>query len=181
MTVSESSLNIETLSQRIYSIRSLNVILDADLAELYGVTTKRLNEQVKRNLDRFPPDFMFQLDDEEHAILRSQIATSNTGRGGRRYLPYAFTEHGAIMAATVLNSAKAIEMSVFVVRTFVHLRRMLMAHKELAEKLNALERTVSTHDQALAGLINALRELMQAPNPQNRPIGFTADIDGGGQ
>jgi len=98
MTVSESSLNIETLSQRIYSIRSLNVILDADLAELYGVTTKRLNEQVKRNLDRFPPDFMFQLDDEEHAILRSQIATSNTGRGGRRYLPYAFTEHGAIMA-----------------------------------------------------------------------------------
>ena len=85
------------------------------------------------------------------------------------------------MAATVLNSAKAIEMSVFVVRTFVHLRRMLMAHKELAEKLNALERTISTHDQALAGLINALRELMQAPNPQNRPIGFTADIDGSGQ
>lgn len=181
MTVSESSLNIETLSQRIYSIRSLNVILDADLAELYGVTTKRLNEQVKRNLDRFPPDFMFQLDEDEHAILRSQIATSNTGRGGRRYLPYAFTEHGAIMAATVLNSPKAIEMSVFVVRTFVHLRETFLAHKELAEKLNVLERTVSTHDQAIAGLINAIRELMRPPHPQNRPIGFTADIDGGGQ
>lgn len=181
MTTPESPITMETLSHRIYGIRGLKVMLDADLAELYGVTTKRFNEQVKRNLARFPPDFMFQLEEEEYAALRSQFATSNSGRGGRRYLPYAFAEHGAIMAATVLNSAKAIEMSVFVVRAFVRLREMLLAHQELAEKLDALERTVSTHDQAIAGLINAIRELMQSPRPQNRPIGFTADIDGGGQ
>ncbi|WP_275077620.1 ORF6N domain-containing protein [Acidithiobacillus thiooxidans] len=136
---------------------------------------------VKRNSDRFPSDFMFQLDDEEYAALRSQFATSNTGRGGRRYLPYAFTEHGAIMAATVLNSAKAIEMSVFVVRAFVQLREILATHQELAEKLDALERTVSTHDQAIAGLINAIRELTHTPPSRSRPIGFTADIHGDGQ
>jgi phage regulator Rha-like protein len=124
---------------------------------------------------------MFQLDDEEHAALRSQIATSNTGRGGRRYPPYAFTEHGAIMAATVLNSTKAIEMSVFVVRAFVQLREMLSTHKDLAVKLEALERTISTHDQAIAGLVNVIRELMHTPDTTGRPIGFTADIDGGGQ
>jgi len=153
-------------------------MLDADLAELYGVTTKRLNEQVKRNTDRFPPDFLFQLDEAEDAALRSQIATSNTGRGGRRYLPWAFTEHGAIMAATVLNSSKAIEMSVFVVRAFIQLREMLSTHKELAEKLDALERTVSCHDQAIAGLINAIRDLTRIPETKSRPIGFTANIDG---
>ena len=176
-----SPIPVESIVSRIFLIRGQKVMLDSDLASLFGVPTKRFNEQIKRNHSRFPSDFMFQVTQEEFDSLKSQIATSNAGRGGRRSLPFVFTEHGAIMAATVLNSAKAIEMSVFVVRTFVHLRRMLMAHKELAEKLNALERTVSTHDQALAGLINALRELMQAPNPQNRPIGFTADIDGGGQ
>jgi phage regulator Rha-like protein len=181
MPIPKSAIVVEALSHQIYVIRGQKVMLDADLAELYGVTTKRFNEQVKRNLDRFPSDFMFQLDDEEHAALRSQTATSNIGRGGRRYPPYVFTEHGAIMAATVLNSAKAIEMSVFVVRAFVQLREMLSTHKELAEKLDALERTVSTHDQAIAGLINAIRELMRAPDTKSRPIGFTADIDGGGQ
>lgn len=181
MPIPKSAIVVEALSHQIYVIRGQKIMLDADLAELYGVTTKRFNEQVKRNLDRFPPDFMFQLDDEEHAALRSQIATSNIGRGGRRYPPYAFTEHGAIMAATVLNSAKAIEMSVFVVRAFIQLREMLSTHKELAGKLDALERTVSTHDQAIAGLINAIRELMRPSSTQNRPIGFTADIDGDGQ
>ncbi|MGC9208168.1 ORF6N domain-containing protein [Acidithiobacillus sp.] len=172
-------LQVEALAQRIYRIRGQRVLLDADLAELYGVPTKRLNEQIKRNPDRFPPDFLFQLSEEEHAALRSQLATSNTGRGGRRYLPYAFTEHGAIMAATVLNSPRAIEMSVFVVRAFVRLREMLSTHQELAEKLDALERTVSTHDQAIAGLINAIRELTHTPASRTRPIGFTADLDGG--
>ncbi|MHB1880839.1 MAG: ORF6N domain-containing protein [Acidithiobacillus sp.] len=181
MTIPNNIVAVEMLSQRIHFIRGQKVMLDADLAELYGVTTKRFNEQVKRNLDRFPPDFMFQLDNEEHTALRSQIATSNTGRGGRRYPPYAFTEHGAIMAATVLNSAKAIEMSVFVVRAFIQLREMLSTHKELAAQLEALERTVSTHDQAIAGLINAIRELMRTPDTKSRSIGFTADIDGGGQ
>lgn len=178
--VSSSVLLLETVTRRIYAIRGQRVMLDADLAELYGVPTKRLNEQVRRNLDRFPADFLFQLDEEEFAALRSQIATSNSGRGGRRYLPHAFTEHGAIMAATVLNSPKAIEMSIFVVRAFVQLREMLSTHKELAEQLDALERKVSSHDQAIAGLINAIRELMQAPAPQSRPIGFTAKIDGKG-
>lgn len=181
MPIAKSAVVVEAPSHQIYVIRGQKVMLDADLAELYGVSTKRFNEQVKRNLDRFPPDFMFQLNDEEHAALRSQIATSNAGRGGRRYLPYAFTEHGAIMAATVLNSAKAIEMSVLVVRAFIQLREMLSTHKELAAQLEALERTVSTHDQAIAGLINAIRELMRTPDTKSRSIGFTADIDGGGQ
>ena len=179
MTTPNNPVVVETLGHQIHFIRGQKVMLDADLAELYGVTTKRFNEQVKRNLERFPPDFMFQLDDEEHAALRSQIATSNTGRGGRRYPPYAFTEHGAIMAATVLNSAKAMKMSVFVVRAFIQLREMLATHKDLAEKLDALERTVSTHDQAIAGLINAIRELMKSPDTKTRPIGFTANIDSG--
>ncbi len=176
--MSSSVLLLETVTRRIYAIRGQRVILDSDLAELYGVPTKRLNEQVKRNPDRFPPDFLFQLSEDEHAALRSQIATSNTGRGGRRYLPYAFTEHGAIMAATVLNSPRAIEMSVFVVRAFVRLREMLSVHKDLAEKLDALERKVSTHDQAIAGLINAIREMTHTPASRSRPIGFTADLDG---
>ncbi len=162
-------------------------MLDADLAELYGVATKRFNEQVKRNLARFPPEFMFQLTAEEFASLRSQIATSNSegrwsqiattspGRGGRRHVPYAFTEHGAIMAATILNSPKAVEMSVFVVRAFVELREWLSTHRELAEKLDYLERKVSSHDQALAGVIDAIRQLTAPANPKKRPIGFVTD------
>lgn len=172
-------LQVKVLAQRIYRIRGQRGLLDSDLAELYGVPTKRLNEQVKRNPDQLPPDFLSPLSEEEHAALRSQVATSNIGRGGCRYLPCAFTEHGAIMAATVLNSLLAIEMSVFVVRAFVRLREMLSTHKELAEKLDALERTVSTHDQAIAGLVNAIRELTHTPASRSNPIGFTADLDGG--
>lgn len=170
-------ITIEGLAQRILLIRDQKVMLDADLAELYGVPTKRFNEQVKRNIDRFPADFMFQLTDEEHEVLRSQFATSNTGRGGRRYAPYAFTEHGAIMAATILNSPKAIEMSVFIVRAFVQLREMLSSHKELAAKLEALEQKVGSHDQAIAGLIDAIRQLMAPPATMKRPIGFTAKVE----
>lgn len=165
---------VESIGQRILLIRGAKVMLDSDLAELYGVTTKRLNEQAKRNLDRFPADFMFQLADDEHAALRSQFATSKTGRGGRRYAPYVFTEHGAIMAATILNSPKAIEMSVFVVRAFIRLREVLSTHKELATKLEALERKVGGHDQAIAGLIDAIRQLMAPPAQNKRPIGFIA-------
>jgi hypothetical protein len=167
----------ETLAQRIFLIRGHKVMLDSDLAELYGVPTKRFNEQIKRNIERFPPDFMFQLTDEEHECLRSQFATSKTGRGGRRYSPHAFTEHGAIMAATVLNSPKAIEMSIYVVRAFIRLREMLSSHKELAlaDKLEALERKVGSHDQAIAGLINAIRQLTAPPEEKKRGIGFLAD------
>ena len=175
--MSTNLITIENLAQRILLIREHKVMLDADLADLYGVTTKRFNEQVKRNLERFPSDFMFQLNDEERSALRSQIATSNNGRGGRRYAPYVFTEHGAIMAATILNSPKAIEMSVFIVRAFVQLREILSSHKELAAKLESLEQKVGSHDQAIAGLIDAIRQLMSSPVPAKRPIGFMADIE----
>lgn len=151
-------------------------MFDADLAALYGITTGRFNEVVRRNLARFPQDFMFQLTDEEHAALRSQFAISNIGRGGRRYLPYVFTEHGAIMAAMVLNSPRATEVSVYVVRAFVQLRDTLIAHKELAQRLDQLEARIeaklSTHDQAIAGILGAIRELMTPPEKKKRPIGF---------
>jgi hypothetical protein len=131
MTETEYSLvPIETIAHKILVVREQRVILDADLARLYGVTTKRLNEQVRRNRDRFPEDFVFQLDAEETEVLRSHFATSKAGSGGRRYCPYAFTEHGALMAASVLNSPRAVEVSVYVVRAFVRMREMLAAHAE---------------------------------------------------
>lgn len=171
-----SLIAVESVAQRILLIRGQKVMLDADLAELFGVPTKVFNQAIKRNLDRFPPDFMFQLTENEHESLRSQIVTSNTARGGRRYLPFAFTEHGAIMAATILNSPKAVEMSVFIVRAFVQLREMLSTNKEVAAKLLELERKVSSHDQAIAGVIEAIRQLMMPAAGKSRPIGFTADI-----
>ena len=169
---------IEAIASRIVVLRGQRVMLDADLAALYGVTTKRLNEQVRRNLERFPSDFMFQLTNQEVAILRSQFATLKAGRGQhRKYLPYAFTEHGAIMAAMVLNSPRATEVSVYVVRAFVGLRDTLVAHKELAKRLDELEsrleRKVTTHDQAIAGILDAIRQLMVPPEPnKKRRIGF---------
>jgi hypothetical protein len=166
-------LALEAITGRILLLRGHRVMLDADLAALYGIPTGRLNEAVRRNLARFPVDFMFQLTNQELAALRSQIAISNTGRGGRRYAPYAFTEHGAIMAANVLASPRAIEMSVYVVRAFVRLREIIGANKELARKLDELERKLATHDQAIAGLIDAIRELMSPPeSTRKRRIGF---------
>src|SRR5246127_3279520 len=160
------------VESRILLLRNQKVILDNDLAELYGVPVRRLNEQVKRNRERFPADFMFQLNLEERESLRSQIATSKPGRGGRRYAPYAFTEHGAIMAATVLNSERAVEMSVFVVRAFVRLREMLSTNQQLAGKIDELEQRLDTHDASIQELIEAIRELM-APEPATgRRIGF---------
>jgi len=169
--VGKKSLVVSESIERILTIRGQKVMLDADLAELYGVETRRLNEQVRRNSERFPEDFMFQLTGEEFANLKSQFATSSWG--GRRKLPYAFTEHGAIMAASVLNTARAIEISVHVVRAFVHLRELVSGHKELSQKLNQLERKVGAHDRAIAELINAIRELMTPLEPKKkRPIGF---------
>lgn len=150
-------------------------MLDADLAALYGVQTRRLNEQVRRNAERFPEDFVFQVTPAEFANLKSQFATSSWG--GRRKLPLAFTEHGAIMAAMVLNSPRATEVSVYVVRAFVQLRDTLIAHKELARRLDELEarieRKLSSHDQTIAGILDAIRQLMTPPEPRKkRPIGF---------
>ena len=161
-----SVLPIERITQAIVVLRERKVLLDADLAELYGVTTKHFNQQVRRNLARFPADFMFRLTDEEATVLRSQFVTSNDpqgGRGGRRYLPYAFTEHGAIMAATILNSARAVEISVYVVRAFVKLREVIASNNELAKKFELLERKLATHDQAIAGVLRQIRQLMGLP------------------
>lgn len=167
---------IEEIGSRIYTVRGKRVMLDADLARLYGVTTARLNEQVRRNPDRFPEDFAFILSNHEVRDLMSQNATSKpvpSGRGGRRKATRAFTEHGAIMAASVLNTPRAVEVSVFVVRAFVKLRELSATHKELGQKLDELERKVSGYDQAIAGLINAIRELMTPPEAKKkRPIGF---------
>jgi|ERR1019366_569485 ORF6N domain len=165
----------EMLAQRIYFVRGHKVMVDADLALLYKVETRILVQAVKRNLRRFPLDFMFQLTDEEWAVLRSQNVISK-GKGGRRYAPYAFTEHGELMLASILNSETADEVGIVIVRTFVQLREMLCTNKELAAMLIELERKVASHDQAITGLINTIRQLMKTPEVSSRPIGFTADI-----
>ena len=158
------------IAERIRTFRGFRVILDSDLAALYGVPVKRLNEQVRRNLSRFPRDFAFQLDNQEVAILKSQFATSSWG--GKRKPPRAFTEHGAIMAATVLNSPRAIEISVFVVRAFVRMREAILVHAQLGKRLDELERKVGTHDRAIGQILDAIRQLTQPPEiPQRRRIG----------
>jgi hypothetical protein len=161
-----------SVESRILFLRHQRVILDSDLAELYGVPVRQLNQQVKRNRNRFPTDFTFQLTAEEDESLRSQIVISKKGRGGRRYPPYAFTEHGAIMAATVLNSRRAIEMSVFVVRAFVRMREVLAKNRQLAAKINELDRRLETHDTAIQDIIEAIKELMVPEPPSKRGIGF---------
>jgi hypothetical protein len=159
------------VGSKILVLRNQKVILDTDLAELYGVPVKHLNQQVKRNRDRFPADFLFTLTKAEHESLRSQFVTSSL-RGGRRYLPHAFTEHGAIMAATVLNSKRAVEMSIFVVRAFVQMRQALLINQHVVSKLSELEARLDIHDADLQGLVDAIHELL-APLPAgNRRIGF---------
>jgi hypothetical protein len=187
----------EPVESLIRVIRGQRVILDADLARVYGVTTTRLNEAVKRNGGRFPSDFMFQLTAQEVVNLRSQFATSSdvkrsqiatgsdednrsqvvTGSyGGRRYLPYAFTEYGAFQASNILNSPQAVQMGVFVVRVFVKMRETLIAHRELAEKLAELERSLTArldvHDSLISGIIKELHKLANPPEPTRKQIGF---------
>jgi len=176
--------SVDVIVQRIFLVRGQKVLLDWQLAELYGVATRHLNQQVRRNRDRFPADFVLLLTHAEAESLRSQIVISKpiqAGRGGRRYLPYAFTEHGAIMAATVLNSPRAIEMSLYVVRAFVKLREVMASHKDLAKRLDELEARVvpklDTHDQAITGLLNAIRELTDVPRKGRHGVGFTAKIE----
>jgi hypothetical protein len=170
---------VNQIEPLIRTIREQKVLVDRDLAILYGVATKRLNEQVRRNIDRFPNDFMFQLTKKEFEDWRSQIATSNpSAKMGLRRRPYVFTEHGAIMAATILNSQRAVEVSLFVVRAFVKLRQFALAHKELAAKLEQLERKVSGHDDAIRQLVTAIRQLMAPPpEPKRRKIGFHRDVE----
>jgi hypothetical protein len=165
------------ITRAILVLRGQRVILDVELAALYGVTTKRLNEQVKRNAERFPEDFTFRLTrTETEALNRSHFATGSQKHRDPRFPPFAFSEHGAIMAATILNSPRAVEMSLFVVRAFVRLRELLASNTALARKLDELERKYQHHDQAIAAILSALRELTHPPAPKRRGIGFTADL-----
>ncbi len=170
------TVSIAKLSETIHSIRGERVMLDADLAELYGVETKVLLQAVKRNLERFPPDFMFQLTKQEFNDLRSQIVTSRWG--GRRYPPYAFSEHGVAMLSSVLRSPQAIAVNIEIVRAFVRMRKLSFASEELARNIDELDRRVSKHDKAIAEIIEAIRQLMAPPPPgSSRPIGFAPWTD----
>jgi hypothetical protein len=166
---------MEVVRSRIYLIRGQKVLLDSDLAELYGVETKRLNEQVRRNISRFPADFMFQLSDEEAAGLRSQIATSSSSHGGRRYLPYAFTEQGIAMLSSVLNTERAVQVNIAIMRAFVQMRELALSNRELARKLDELERKHAEHDQQFKVVFDAIRQLMMPVEKQGRKIGFGQD------
>ena len=164
---------VELIQSRILVLREQRVVLDRDLAALYGVPTFRLNEAVKRNADRFPADFRFQLTVEELGRLTSQFAISKPGRGGRRTLPWAFTEHGALMAATILNSPRAVQMSLVIVRAFVRLRQLVVNHKALSAKLTELDARVGAHDGQLAAIVKAIRQLATLDGPRHRrKIGF---------
>jgi hypothetical protein len=162
----------ERIEQSILLIRSHKVMLDSDLATLYGVTTKRLNEAVKRNIKRFPPDFMFQLLEKEAEGLRSQIATSKS-RGGRRYAPYAFTEYGVAMLSSVLNSDRAILVNIEIIRVFARLRRLLASHSDLLRRLDEME---TKYDHQFRVVFDAIRQLMEPPkDPPKPPIGFSSE------
>jgi len=194
MPARKAPLPHETLEPLIFSIRGRRVMLDADLARLYGVTTKRFNEAFKRNRQRFPDDFASQLTAAEFAGLRSQIATSNqkakedhedrnrwsqfvtSSRGGRRYLPWVFTEHGALMAANILRSEHAVQMSVFVIRAFVRQREQIAANTAILKRLAEIDQALLQHDSALRDIYRKLLPLLQpAPTPPKRRIGFIPD------
>jgi aromatic ring-opening dioxygenase LigB subunit len=175
----------ESVERAIIVLRGRRVILDSELAALYGVTVSVFNQAVKRNMERFPADFAFQLTREEYESLRSQIVILKAGRGAhRKYLPYVFTEHGAVMAASVLNSPKAVEMSVEVVRAFVRLRQILAANRQLAARVDDLERKMNqsnaAHSKNIGTLFDAVRSLMTAPEKPKRQIGFQTKGKGRG-
>ncbi len=162
----------ERIEMLIFVIRDQKVMLDSDLADLYEVEAKVLNQAVKRNIERFPLDFMFQLTEDEASSLRSQIVTLKTGRGQhRKYLPYAFTEQGVAMLSSVLRSDRAVAVNIEIMRTFVKLRRLLSTHEDLARKLESLEKK---YDSQFKVVFNAIRELMKPPDKPKRPIGFNA-------
>jgi len=173
---SQAIIPMELVEKKIYLIRGHKVMLDSDLAELYGVPVKVLNQAVKRNISRFPEDFMFQLTKEEYDFLRSQIVTLKTGRGQhRKYLPYAFTEQGVAMLSSVLHSERAIQVNITIMRTFVKLRRILASHKELARKLEELEKKYDTQFKIV---FDAIRKLMAPPEKPHRKIGFLQEKNG---
>jgi hypothetical protein len=164
-----SRLRAENISQRILTIRGYRVMLDVDLAALYDVPTKAFNQAIHRNVDRFPEDFMFQLTEAEFYGLRSQFVTSKKGRGGRRYLPYVFTEQGVAMLSSVLNSDRAVRVNIAIMRAFVRMRETMASHRELAQRLNALE---NTYDARFRVVFDAIRALMEPSRKPRRRIGF---------
>jgi hypothetical protein len=174
LTNSSLAVSVQLIERRIYLIRGQKVLIDFDLAELYGVSTKQLNQQVSRNKKRFPEDFMFRLTKDETNALRSQFVTSNPGRGGRRYLPNAFTEQGVAMLSTVLNSEQAIEVNIAIMRAFVKLRQMLESNEELNRKFAAVIRKLSTHDKYFRVVFDELKKLTEQPKPLPKQIGFKA-------
>jgi phage regulator Rha-like protein len=169
----EPLVPVEIIEKKILLIRGQKVMLDSDLAELYGVETRTLIQAVKRNIDRFPPDFLFQLGQEEFDSLRSQIVISK-GKGGRRYFPYAFTEQGVSMLSSVLRSARAIKVNITIMRVFVRLRQMMATHRALAGKLAELEERIQDHDEQITDIFKAIRQLMVPvpPEARKRKIGF---------
>jgi ORF6N domain. len=170
------------IEKRILVVRERQVMLDEDLADLYGVETRRLVEQVKRNIERFPADFMFQLTKDEAAALRSQTATSDAGRGGRRYAPYVFTEQGVAMLSGVLRSKRAVAVNIEIMRAFIELRRAATSSAAIQKRLEELERETSAklgqHDQQLAQIFQALRQLISPPPQPKRQVGFRLPEDG---
>jgi hypothetical protein len=171
--IAEAPIPVERIQRAIYLLRSEKVMLDADLAVLYGVTTGNLNKAVQRNQDRFPADFMFRLTQEEAENLRFQIGSSSS-YGGRRYLPYAFTEQGVAMLSSVLRSPRAVQVNIAIMRAFVQLRQMLGSQVELARKLAELERRIEGQDEAIQSIFEAIRQIMAPPAPDQpaREIGF---------
>ena len=169
-------ISAERIEGIIHIVRGQREMLDSDLAELYGVPTKRLNEQVARNMDRFPDDFVFQLTEQEVANLKSQIATSSLAHGGRRKLPWAFTEHGVAMLSSVLRSPTAVRVNIEIIRTFVRLRRLLATLGELVAQITQLAETVKLHDHQIKAISDVLRRMMEPPPPTTpkRRIGFRA-------
>jgi hypothetical protein len=172
LTTTDLDVSIQLIERRIYLIRGHKVMIDVDLAQLYGVPTKGLNQRVQRNRKRFPEDFMFQLTEEEAEVLRSQFMISKRGHGGRRYLPYAFTEPGVAMLSSVLNSELAIEVNITIMRAFIRLRQMLESNEELNRKFAAVIRKLSTHDKYFKVVFDELRKLTEQPTPPPKTIGF---------
>ena len=162
------------VTQKIFVVRGTRVMLDADLAQLYGVATKNLNKAVKRNAGRFPSDFMFQLSSKELGILRFQMGTSKRGPGGRRHAPYAFTERGIAMLSSVLRSSRAVHVNVAIMRTFVRLREMLITHEELRRKIDAMEKR---YDARFQSVFDTIRQMLETPIPAKKPIGFHARLE----
>ncbi len=165
-------ISSDWIQKRIYLIRNQKVMLDSDLAELYGIETKNLNRAVSRNIDRFPDDFMFRITDEEWNSLRFHFGTSKITRGGRRYLPYVFTEQGVAMLSSVLASKRAIQVNIQIMRVFVKVREILSTHKELSQKLKEIERKVGSHDEQITAIFEAINQLIAQPEKPKRRIGF---------